>query len=254
MAQKYIPIVSAQTKGRIISPKVFEEFHTSKKPTNYFVAGQTRKIPVNFFGQTVYSSNLLTRGNAKLDNQIMIWDMLAVYTCGNCSDCTHFCYAKSDQNQYPDVFNKRNINTYIAKYNLPYFEELVCRQLSRARNRKYVRIHSSGDFFSQEYIQTWERIAAKFPDTKFYFYTKMAELLDFSTFANMENVNMVNSMINGKVNVGSREYIEQLADESGAKICPYGYTGTRPVPAVAKCGACDICMNNPLVVFELREK
>jgi hypothetical protein len=44
---------------------------------------------------------------------------------------------------------------------------------------KRVRIHDSGDFFSQAYLDAWMRAAREFPRTRFYAYTKSLHL-DFS--------------------------------------------------------------------------
>ena len=43
-----------------------------------------------------------------------------------------------------------------------------------------VRIHSSGDFINQNYLNMWCNIAKKFPHFKFYAYTKVNNILDFS--------------------------------------------------------------------------
>ena len=42
----------------------------------------------------------------------------------------------------------------------------------RYRGGKYVRIHDSGDFFSDEYLEAWIYIARVIPDITFYAYTK----------------------------------------------------------------------------------
>lgn len=41
------------------------------------------------------------------------------------------------------------------------------------KHRKYFRLHTSGDFFNPKYLNAWIKVAKKFPDTKFYGYTKV---------------------------------------------------------------------------------
>ena len=42
---------------------------------------------------------------------------------------------------------------------------------------EYVRIHSSGDFYSMKYLKTWVKIARNNPSIIFYGYTKSVSLL-----------------------------------------------------------------------------
>lgn len=57
----------------------------------------------------------------------------------------------------------------------------MARELSHQRFRAAaVRVHDSGDFFSDEYLCSWLRIMAETPGTRFYAYTK--ELPRFRRF------------------------------------------------------------------------
>ena len=58
------------------------------------------------------------------------------------------------------------------------FTELMINAINRS-NREIVRIHQSGDFYSQEYLDKWIKIANSLPMVKFYAFTK-SFTLDFS--------------------------------------------------------------------------
>jgi len=47
----------------------------------------------------------------------------------------------------------------------------VIKQLKRSRGVKAVRVHGTGDFYSQRYLDDWWFIAKLFPDIRFYCYT-----------------------------------------------------------------------------------
>jgi hypothetical protein len=40
-----------------------------------------------------------------------------------------------------------------------------------------IRVHTSGDFYSREYYLVWHRLAERFPQGKFYAYSKMVSML-----------------------------------------------------------------------------
>jgi hypothetical protein len=49
-------------------------------------------------------------------------------------------------------------------------------EISKKRGLKAVRIHGSGDFYSQEYLDKWISIAKINPSIRFYCYTKSLHL------------------------------------------------------------------------------
>lgn len=50
-----------------------------------------------------------------------------------------------------------------------------------------MRIHESGDFYSQWYVGVWEKVALARPNTKFWFYTR-SFTLDFKTISELPNM------------------------------------------------------------------
>ena len=206
---------------------------------------RTRCHAINYDGTEIYVSDLLSYGNDKLSSNIAIFDLPAIETCLNCGDCKHDCYAMKAQRQYPDTYTKRALNYYIAEKRPYTFEALVVCQLAY-KPRPYVRIHSSGDFFSQEYIDAWARIVATFPEIQFYSYTKVDHLFDFSNLTSLSNFNLVRSVLPcGSQNFGPKKDIIHLAKKHKAAVCPYGLINQK-----VKCGdKCRACMTREHVVF-----
>jgi hypothetical protein len=91
--------------------------------------------------------------------------------CPNAGICKKFCYAQKGTFRFPCVgkaYTKRGDVTRQAD-----FEDLMSKEIQRKRTLKNLRLHDSGDMYSLGYIRKWFRIMSKFPDIKFYAYTKM---------------------------------------------------------------------------------
>lgn len=205
---------------------------------------KSRRIPVEYNGELVFISDPLVFGNSKLGKEIAIFDLLAVHSCLNCKSCAKACYALKAQRQYPAVHDKRAINTYLAREHLDKLKGLIVASLL-LNNPKYVRIHSSGDFVSQQYVDMWTDIATMFPAIKFYTYTKTDKIFDFSAAEKV--INIVNSVLpDGSINFGSLDYIKSKSSEFGIPVCPVGVTKGKGF----KCGTdCTLCMNCKNVLF-----
>ena len=193
-----------------------------------------------------YCSLPLTEGNSKVD--ALIFDLLAIVTCLNCKSCKSTCYAIKAQRQYSDTLLKRTINTWLAKHDLPTLQKIIIDQLSHTK-RTIVRIHSSGDFLSQAYIDMWTSIAAMFPHIRFYTYSKVLHIFDFSAFEALPNTNIVRSILpDGSINYGPEDYVKAKAKEFNATICPYR-AGMKKENK-PHCGrSCFKCVSNQLVLF-----
>ena len=97
------------------------------------------------------------------------------HTCPKAGACETLCYARQGRYMMPNVAKPREFNLEKARGDLGEFTKLVCDDLSRIRNG-IVRVHDSGDFFSQPYMDAWFDIASRFPEKKFYAYTKSLHL------------------------------------------------------------------------------
>jgi len=126
-------------------------------------------------------------GNGKLPRTTAIFNLPAGHTCpfakeclskanrltGKIIDgehCRFRCFAASSEAQYDDARKLRwnNFNLIRGKTTQK-IADMLCEALP---NKKLVRIHESGDFFSQTYFDAWLEVAHRNPHVLFYAYTK----------------------------------------------------------------------------------
>lgn len=125
-----------------------------------------------------------TKGNSKLKKLGTIGFGIPAYesqngfkTCPQAGACAGICYARQGTFTWPVVRAAREYNLALTQKDN--FTLLAISDLKRMRNVKTVRIHDSGDFYSQDYLNAWIGIALAFPTIRFYAYTKSLDL-DFS--------------------------------------------------------------------------
>lgn len=216
-----------------------KKFDLSRAFRNYSEKTMTREL---LYNHIYINKNRLVKGNSKLHN-ILIFDLPSVKTCLNCSDCKDSCYAKKAEIQYVDTELFRNINYSLCLNNPDLLHKLIVEQLTTTKCT-VVRIHSSGDFFSQSYVDFWANIVKQFSNIKFYVYTKVDSILDFTAIKKNTNFNLISSFINGKLNFGTIEYCNELKRDYKAFICPVT-SGTD-----VKCGlGCKYCITKNNVCF-----
>lgn len=129
---------------------------------------------------------LLSIGNnSKLSKKVGIFNLPARKTCpGATSYCGPVCYAMKAERMYKGAREMRARN-YEAAMN-GNFISLMTAELITFKGSQ-VRIHESGDFYDQMYLNDWIALATVFPKITFLAYTKMYDKLDFSS----KPVNMV---------------------------------------------------------------
>lgn len=131
----------------------------------------------------------VTEGNAKVSKDTAILNLPAGHTCPGASACltkasmddgrikdgpqqTFRCYAATEEFQN-NAREMRWFNFELLRLcggNVDVMMQLIARSLPA--NRTLVRIHSSGDFFSQAYFDAWVNVAIAIPEIQFYAYTK----------------------------------------------------------------------------------
>ena len=203
-----------------------------------------------------------SEGNSKLQ-QTLIWNIPAVLTCPFATDaCKEYCYTIKSERMYPSVLPRRF--RHLQESQQQEFEEKMIEELHRQAQRKtktgkqkfqYVRIHESGDFYSQAYVDKWARIAKACPDLKFLAYTK-SYLYDFTELQSLPNVTIRMSLDSTskqkafqtsmpKAYVRTEETIQKLpqtTDKRQTIQCNVGM----------KCHECRLCWtSNKDVAFEL---
>lgn len=187
----------------------------------------------------------ISSGNLKIDKSCLVFN-LPTSSCYGCGKQCKDCYAIQAEIQYPSVLPSRQNNlketkkdSFISKMNL----------ILKRTKKPYFRIHSSGDFYSQKYLNKWIEIAKQNPNIFFLAYTKKLNKLDFSGFTSLPNVNIVNSKPQKNlVNYGDMEYITMLQEKFGYDICPCGIVEEKKGEKICM-NSCKLCLSSSKVAF-----
>jgi hypothetical protein len=95
-------------------------------------------------------------------------------TCPGALACRAVCFAKQGRYNMPNVKDARQHNLMLSQS--ADFAPLIVADLNRMRSIDTVRIHDSGDFYSQDYLDKWATVARALPHLTFYAYTKSLNL------------------------------------------------------------------------------
>jgi Gene product 88 len=94
-------------------------------------------------------------------------------TCPSAGVCRHVCYARHGTYLWPVVKDRHEANLRFVLDDLAGWEAAMIVELGSVKFAGgWVRIHDSGDFFSDEYLLAWLRIIHARPEVNFYAYTK----------------------------------------------------------------------------------
>ncbi|NCN87190.1 hypothetical protein GW932_05130 [archaeon] len=114
--------------------------------------------------------DIVVKGNSKMGKDVFIFNLPAKKTCTPTDWCLHGsngkprCYALRNNYTFGNVQKSLEERYELSKQED--FPEKVIEFLHK-KKAKYFRIHSSGDFYSEEYVSKWIEIAKNCPDTKF---------------------------------------------------------------------------------------
>ena len=114
---------------------------------------------------------MLLTTNSKLKKEnIYNFNLPAGKTCLFAGECRKFCYAMKGNFRFKNVIASHEYNLKIAKSDN--FVNHINDNILNLPGLKFLRIHASGDFFNESYIQKWVKIARNNPNIIFYAYTK----------------------------------------------------------------------------------
>lgn len=108
------------------------------------------------------------QGNKKI-GEIPVFDLPPGISCIEKS-CYKICYARHCY-RYKPVKNLWEKN-FEASKDKNFVSVIIEKIKSEFYNTKFFRIHSSGDFYTVEYLKKWIEICKVFPNTKFLAFTK----------------------------------------------------------------------------------
>jgi hypothetical protein len=104
---------------------------------------------------------------------IRLPDGRTVNVCPAAGICAQVCYARNGTYLWPVVRARHQQNLMFVLDDLPGWEAVMTAELgARKFCGAWIRIHDSGDFFSDDYLAAWLRICRARPEVNFYAYTK----------------------------------------------------------------------------------
>lgn len=119
----------------------------------------------------------LSKGNKKIGRVLNV-SLMPILTCGNCKHCMGICYDIKACAMYSGVIPARVRNTILAKeYRDVYFNE-IDKACKHRRKNKFFRWHVAGDILDYDYFERMVEIARKYPEFRFWTYTKMYEIVN----------------------------------------------------------------------------
>jgi hypothetical protein len=191
--------------------------------------------PLNAQKHKTHPPSIL-KGNTKLTKGIGIFNLPRLYTCpGATTLCKKYCYAEGPERyRFGGVVFSRNRNYVWSKR--PDFVKVMSETIKNM-DLKWFRIHSSGDFYDQEYYNKWAEIARNTPNTKYLAYTKNWKL-----------------KLNHPKNLVVR-YSSDISSEHIIKELPSCYTGVQSPKGFFRCkmkcepGFCMACWDADTDVY-----
>lgn len=130
---------------------------------------------------------LLTQNSELKPDGIFNWTLPAfgvrltngktINVCPNAGACASFCYARNGTYNFSNVKGRHIANLeYVLDEPQEWFEQMLAEVSHPKMVGKYIRIHDAGDFFSQDYLDLWVKIARQTPNVTFYCYTKEVKM------------------------------------------------------------------------------
>ena len=177
---------------------------------------------------------LLKYENMKLKNQY-IFTLPA--TKEVCSMVCKGCYAAKAQVRFPKALEYRE--RMLERSKSKEFTDNIVDELNKSKKDfKAVRIHESGEFYSQEYLNKWVEIAKRLPSIRFYAFTKRKKDFDFTEAEAQDNLIIIDSLKFGGLNYGTLDEMNKLVDKYNTRICPATFKGASKDTCGVTCSYC----------------
>ena len=186
-------------------------------------------------------NELLKKGNTKVGESVKTWSM----NTSTCACKCPGCYGETGFYKMANVKRSLDMNTELATKHLDFWKRAIMAQCETLTAGTEIRIHAVGDFFSAEYVQAWREIIKAFPELIFWTYTKTQFE---SAFDDLDNANIVKSIVNGKLNFGHCDHIMRTYEElktagESVHICKCGVDDNQ------HCAGCHKCSISKYVLF-----
>lgn len=150
--------------------------------------------------------------------------------CPKAGGCATMCYARQGYYVMPAVAATREFNLAKVRGNIQQFRELLLDDLTHIKN-KIIRIHDSGDFFSQEYLNVWIDAAINFPKRKFYAYTKSLHLNFAKVPSNLQIIQSVGGLMDKQIDK-TKSHSQIFVSHKDRKAAGYVNGNLNDMPAI----------------------
>jgi hypothetical protein len=159
--------------------------------------------------------------------------------------CDKYCYARRLEKLRPALRAKLEWNLEQSRKET--FVEDMCKELPFFGD--VIRIHSFGDYYSQEYLDKWLEIAKRFPNKTFYSYTKNLDLNFSKRPANFKVILSDDNLIWGEPLYGLFDGVSTIESNAGLPTDKQQW-----FRCVGHCESCSYCWtaSEPLLVFKLK--
>lgn len=121
----------------------------------------------------------LSHGNMAMKD-ILIWSLPAKTTCPMSTPlCRKSCYALKAERCWANSLScrKENLESTMEKQYVENMVTVIKAELLRSKKPiTHFRIHESGDFYTQQYLDAWKAICSYFNNLKFLAFTKSFHL------------------------------------------------------------------------------
>lgn len=154
-----------------------------------------KKLTKKDLNQNICISNANDKLSDNENYSFYIFNLPSLITCPYSTNiCRKTCYAKSAENMFPLVRSSRSRNLEESKKDsfvndmVDYIAYLI--NSKKNKNKQIIfRLHESGDFYNQEYVNKWIEIAGNFREYNIIFqaYTKS---IKFFKDKNLNDINI----------------------------------------------------------------
>lgn len=155
---------------------------------------------------------LLKYQNVKLRDQFIFTLPASKEVCGR--QCPG-CYSLREQIRFPTSVVLAREARYKASLSDTFTSDIIKEINGIRKPFKAIRLHASGEFYSQDYIDKWVSIATQLPSIQFYAFTKRLKDFDFTALMALSNVVIINSLAFGGLNYAPLAKLDQ-----SKPICP----------------------------------
>lgn len=192
-------------------------------------------------------------GNSKIGkrnkdfSKVYVWNLPPVATCPSSSKwCTQHCYNADDRhNIFP--IDKWAQNWFLVLNHIESVKSCILKKLNESNEKIAFRIHSSGDFFSKEYIKMWAEIIEYSEHVSFWAYTRswadsklLNELEGLRTLKNLQLFASWDNTMRDPPKGWRKSIVYELNDDlvDNGLVCP------EQSGKLSDCITCKYCIKN----------